>query len=66
MYALAVSLIRADAQAAYLEAKTLQNKLGVTNFLLPLDRLAIRVYTQNREVAILEYLSWTSYYFWGV
>ncbi len=65
VYALGVSVIRADAQAAYLEAKTLQNKLGVADLLLPLDHLATRVYSQNREVAILEYLSWSSYYFWG-
>lgn len=65
VYALGVSVINPEAQAAYLEAKALQNKLGVTNLLLPLDHLATRVYSQNREVAILEYLSWSSYYFWG-
>ena len=65
VYALGVSVIRPDVQAAYLEAKTLQNNLGVSELLLPLDHLATRVYSQNREVAILEYLSWTSYYFWG-
>jgi len=65
VYALGVSVINPEAQAAYLEAKTLQNKLGVTGLLLPLDHLATRVYSQNREVAILEYLSWSSYYFWG-
>ena len=65
VYALGVSLIKPDVQAAYLEAKALQNKIGVTDLLLPLDHLATRVYSQNREVAILEYLSLTSYYFWG-
>ena len=65
VYALGVSLIKPDVQAAYLEAKTLQNKIGVTDLLLPLDHLATRVYSQNREVAILEYLSLTSYYYWG-
>lgn len=65
VYALGVSVINPEAQTAYLEAKTLQNKLGVTGLLLPLDHLATRVYSQNREVAILEYLSWSSYYFWG-
>lgn len=65
VYALGVSLIKADVQAAYLEAKTLQSKIGVADLLLPLDHLATRVYSQNREVAILEYLSLTSYYFWG-
>ena len=65
VYALGVSLIKPDVQAAYLEAKTLQTKIGVADLLLPLDHLATRVYSQNREVAILEYLSLTSYYFWG-
>jgi hypothetical protein len=65
VYSLGVSSIFPEVQAAYLEAKALQNKLGVTNLLLPLDHLATRVYSQNREVAILEYLSWSSYYFWG-
>jgi hypothetical protein len=65
VYALGVSVIRPDVQAAYVEAKTLQNKLGISDLLLPLDHLATRVYCQNREVAILEYLSWSSYYFWG-
>lgn len=65
VYSLGVSVIRPEAQAAYLEAKTLQNKLGVTELLLPIDHLATRVYSQNREVAILEYLSWSSYCFWG-
>ena len=65
VYALGVSLIKPDVQAAYAEAKTLQTKIGVADLLLPLDHLATRVYSQNREVAILEYLSLTSYYFWG-
>jgi hypothetical protein len=65
VYALGVSVIRPDVQAAYVEAKTLQNKLGISDLLLPIDHLATRVYSQNREVAILEYLSWSSYYFWG-
>lgn len=65
VYSLGVSSIFPEVQAAYLEAKALQNKLGITNLLLPLDHLATRVYSQNREVAILEYLSWSSYYFWG-
>ncbi len=65
VYALGVSVIKPDVQAAYAEAKTLQAKIGVTDLLLPLDHLATRVYSQNREVAILEYLSLSSYYFWG-
>ncbi len=65
VYALGVSVIKSEVQAAYFEAKTLQNKLGISDLLLPIDHLATRVYSQNREVAILEYLSWSSYYFWG-
>ena len=65
VYALGVSVIRQDVQAAYLDAKNLQTKIGVSDLLLPLDHLATRVYSQNREVAILEYLSLSSYYFWG-
>jgi hypothetical protein len=65
VYALGMSVIKPDVQAAYVEAKTLQSKLGINDLLLPLDHLATRVYSQNREVAILEYLSWSSYFFWG-
>lgn len=65
VYALGLSAISHEAQAAYEKAKALQHKLGISDLLLPLDHLATRVYSQNREVAILEYLSWSSYYFWG-
>lgn len=65
VYALGMSAIRNDVQAAYVEAKNLQAKLRIDDLLLPVDHLATRVYSQNREVAILEYLSWSSYYFWG-
>lgn len=65
VYSLGMSAIRPDVQAAYEEAKNLQAKLRIDDLLLPVDHLATRVYSQNREVAILEYLSWSSYYFWG-
>jgi hypothetical protein len=65
VYALGVSVILPEAQAAYAAAKALQVELGVDQLLMPVDHLATRVYSQNREVAILEYLSLTSYYFWG-
>lgn len=65
VYALGVSTIMPATQAAYNNAKDLQEKLGISDYLIPLDHLATRVYSQNREVAILEYLSWSSYYFWG-
>lgn len=65
VYALGVSRIDNEVQAVYEQAKNTQAKLGVDQLLLPLDHLATRVYSQNRELAILEYLSWSSYYFWG-
>jgi hypothetical protein len=65
VYALGISTIRSDVQEAYEEAKLLQEKLRIDDLILPVDHLATRVYSQNREVAILEYLSWSSYFFWG-
>ncbi|MEJ2479565.1 MAG: hypothetical protein P8Y78_05185 [Acidihalobacter sp.] len=65
VYSLGVSRIDAAAQEAYEAAKEMQYQLGVHTLLQPVDHLATRVYSQNREVAILEYLSWSSYYYWG-
>jgi hypothetical protein len=65
VYALGLSAIRSDVQVAYEAAKMLQEKLRIDDLILPVDHLATRIYSQNREVAILEYLSWSSYYFWG-
>ncbi|AOU98208.1 hypothetical protein BI364_09795 [Acidihalobacter yilgarnensis] len=65
VYALGVSRVDVQTQAAYEAAKELQYKLGIHTLLLPIDHLATRVYSQNREVAILEYLSSSSYYYWG-
>ncbi len=65
VYALGDSSIRADVQDAYLAAKALQAKHRIDDLLLPVDHLATRVYSQNREVAILEWLSLSSYYYWG-
>jgi hypothetical protein len=65
VYALGLSTIRGDVQEAYLAAKELQKRLRIDDLILPIDHLATRVYSQNREVAILEYLSWSSYYYWG-
>ncbi|EAU54289.1 hypothetical protein [Mariprofundus ferrooxydans] len=64
-YALGTSTIRDDVQEAYLAAKQAQSELGIDKLILPIDHLATRVYSQNREVAILEYLSLSSYYYWG-
>lgn len=53
------------AQAAYEKAKELQKALRIDDLILPIDHLATRVYSQNREAALLEYLALSSYYYWG-
>ena len=65
VYALGLSTIRADLDLAYRAAKETQARLGIDRLLLPIDHLATRVYSQNREAALLEYLTLTSYYYWG-
>lgn len=65
VYALGWSSIRSDVDIAYQRAKENQARLGLDKLLLPIDHLATRVYSQNREAAILEYLTLTSYYYWG-
>ncbi len=65
VYALGVSSIRSDAQRACEIAKQQQKALGIDELILPVDHLATRIYSQNREVAILEWLSLSSYYYWG-
>lgn len=65
VYALGMSNIRSDVQDAYLRAKELQQQHEIDDLILPIDHLATRVYSQNREVAILEWLSLSSYYYWG-
>jgi len=65
VYALGLSSIRPEVQDVYEAAKDLQKKLRIDNLILPVDHLATRVYSQNREVAILEWLSLSSYYYWG-
>lgn len=65
VYQLGTSTIRDDVQAAYEQAKETQVKCRIDDLILPFDHLATRVYSQNREAAILEYLSLSSYHFWG-
>ncbi len=65
VYALGISSIRQDIQISYLQAKERQAASGIDQMLMPIDHLATRIYSQNREVAILEWLSWSSYYYWG-
>ena len=62
IYALGLSSIRRDVQEVYLAAKELQKSRRIDDLILPIDHLATRVYSQNREVAILEWLSLSSYY----
>lgn len=54
-----------QAQDAYGQAKALQKKMDIADLILPIDHLATRVYSQNREAALLEYLALSSYYYWG-
>ena len=65
VYALGMSSIRDDVQAVYVAAKKIQAELGIDELIQPIDHLATRIYSQNREVAILEFLSLSSYYYWG-
>jgi hypothetical protein len=65
VYALGISSINPEVQEVYLAAKELQKQLRVDGLILPIDHLATRVYSQNREVAILEWLSLSSYFYWG-
>ncbi len=64
-YALGVSSIRNDVQEVYLAAKARQEELEINDLIQPIDHLATRIYSQNREVALLEWLSLSSYYYWG-
>lgn len=65
VYSLGLSSIRADVQRVYETAKERQRALRIDDLILPIDHLATRVYSQNREVALLEWISWSSYYYWG-
>ncbi len=58
-------IISPAAQAANDRGKEMQERLGIREFLCPVDHLATRVYSQNREAALLEYLALSSYYYWG-
>lgn len=65
VYALGNSVILDEVNRGYHEAKAIQEELGLDKLIRPIDHLATRVYSQNREVAILEYLTLSSYYYWG-
>lgn len=65
VYALGNSVIRDDVNRGYQQARETKEKLGLDKLIEPVDHLATRIYSQNREVAILEYLTLSSYYYWG-
>ncbi|MCQ8126950.1 hypothetical protein [Methylomonas rivi] len=58
-------VILSAAQAANDRGKEMQERLGIADMIMPIDHLATRVYSQNREAALLEYLALSSYYYWG-
>lgn len=58
-------IILSAAQAANDRSKEMQERLGIRDLILPIDHLATRIYSQNREAALLEYLALSSYYYWG-
>lgn len=58
-------IILPSAQAANDRGKEMQTRLGINDLIAPIDHLATRVYSQNREAAILEYLALSNYYYWG-
>jgi len=64
-YQLGIKFISEQAQQVCIQAKLRQQDLGISELILPVDHLATRIYSQNREVAILEWLSLSSYYYWG-
>jgi hypothetical protein len=58
-------VVLSNIQAAYERGKEMQERIGIKDMIQPIDHLATRVYSQNRESAILEYLALSSYYYWG-
>ena len=58
-------MILSAAQAANDRGKEMQERMGISDLIMPIDHLATRVYSQNREAALLEYLALSSYYYWG-
>ncbi len=54
-----------DDLALFKKMKVIQESLDVLKYILPIDHLATRVYCHDREHAILEYLTMSSYYLWG-
>jgi hypothetical protein len=55
----------ADDLELFAKMKQLQSDLEINKYIEPIDHLATRIYCHDREHAILEYLTLSSYYFWG-
>jgi hypothetical protein len=49
----------------FAKMKQLQKDLEIDKYVEPIDHLATRIYMHDREHAILEYITMSSYYFWG-
>ncbi len=49
----------------FAKMKSLQKELNVDKYILPYDHLATRVYSHDREHAILELMRMSCYYYWG-
>ncbi len=55
----------AESLELFVRMKELQKELGIDKFILPYDHLATRVFSHDREHAILELMRMSSYYYWG-
>ncbi|MBI96794.1 hypothetical protein CL656_06590 [bacterium] len=54
-----------EAKARFKLSKDMFNNLSLNKYVLPIDHFATRIYSHDRELAILEYLTLTNYWFWG-
>lgn len=54
-----------EDQQLFKDMKSLQEKLEIAQYLEPYDHLATRVFMHDREHALLEFISQSSYYLWG-
>ena len=64
-YMLGKPFVSADIDKTSRDIKAIQKDIGITPLLGFIDHLATRVYSQNREAALLEWLTLSSYYYWG-
>ncbi|MBT5346621.1 hypothetical protein HOJ01_02560 [bacterium] len=54
-----------ESKARFKLSKDMFNNLSLNKYVLPIDHFATRIYSHDRELAILEYLTLTNYWFWG-